>query len=226
MISRKKSLFFIMVVFLLVIAGCDSDSTPGVLTSGSSGDAIDESGGDSSSGEADLGSAQLVYDYSIEDPRAKVNVQAVIPVTIERDPDNPGKYLVNGFNQITVTQQIRGGSSAVGYCWLKCEYPVVYYATGNLTQDYEVGCKISQTFSGEFDTENINKTSDCPVELVSPIDCVGFIVSFADDHTYQFTKEKPYDSPPPSPNDSRTRRAEIKNVKMPQSLLFTCEWGK
>ena len=221
----KKTFVLMMILVLILVVACDREPSPNRM--------IDRSSEDTSSGSSDesfptpedtenLGSALLVYSYLIENPNVEVKINANVPVTIERDPENEGKYIVNGFNSVSATIKTAGGSGGPE-CWVHCDFQPILYATGTLTQDFTKGCSINIKFEPDFSDANPSKYGSCPEVLINNYPCMSVIMSFADEHTYVFTKEVPYDIPDPNPG--RDRRAEIKNVNMPGSLMGFCKWG-
>ena len=225
--SGKRIFIIIMVLVLLLVGACQSDSAPGPSAGGSSDDTSselsEETGGESSAGGADLGSATVAYEYLIIDKGIDVKADVDIQVTIERDPNQPEKYLVNGFNTINAT--LKGTTAAGGSpCYMLCTYTVQYYAEGNLTQHYSEGCKISLKISGDFASASFEKSGDCPSEGIALYDCESLAMSYLDDHQYQFTKEKTIDSP--LSDAGRTVIAEIMKVDMPSGMDEACKWGE
>ncbi len=169
-----------------------------------------------------IGSAVITYTNAMGDPNYEHKVKVSIPVTIHLDPDNPAQYKVDGFNQTTVylkTAALYGGE----ICWLRCDYQPIYYAEGRLVQDYTKGCIIRVKFSGDFFEFPMSRSYDCPSDPNPNAQCGSYIISFGDDHTYEFTKQVPYDL---SENeDSRVlQEARISEVNMPGSLMGVCDW--
>ncbi len=225
--SGKKYFIIIMVLVLILMGACRSDSAPNSSgdgsSDGSSSESADDLGPTTTPEQGDVGTAIVVYDYQLEDGLFNAKVKVEIPINILRDPNQPEKHIVEGSKTTTATLQIPG-KNAGNDCFVKCEYMMDYDAKGKLTQHFQDGCKIDLQFSGYIAVgTNPTKSGTCTAAISDPMDCSALIMSFGDSHTYLFTKEKPYDVPPAVPGS--TRRADIKNVDLPGSVDEACKWG-
>jgi hypothetical protein len=224
----KKFLIIIMVLVIVLVGACDSDSTPNIsIDSSEDGSANDGAEAFPTPEESDgaLGSATITYGYLAEDPNFDLKLTASIPVTIERDPNNPGKYLVTGFNNATAYLKNAGIDKGV-QCWMRCDYQPISYAIGTLTQNYTEGCIIKVKFSGDFLLSTPSKSGNCSEPVYGLFKCEPLIGSFLDEHEYTFTKEVPNDIPKESDN-RKNREAKITNVNMSSlSIDEFCKWGE
>jgi hypothetical protein len=221
MIPRTKYFIILVVLISIVIGSCKSKPTPTAPVGGSSSDS-------SSSAEDSSGSALLIYDYSIKQPGAmEILVHVDIPVTIKRDGENPGKYIVTGSKDTTAYFVVYGKGGPKGGCTMNCDFPVAYPVKGNLKMIYEdegINCQISTQFIGDFKLDQVKRYGDCPAAVTDVFDCPKLIMALADQHTYVFDKNNLVDIP--KSDAGVLRQAEIKNVVLPIGLDDACKWGE
>ena len=206
---KKEHLFILLLVGLLVLAGCSDDQT------GNSAE---------SSGSNEPGSAIFPYTYLVNSPpNLVILIQPDIPATFQRDVDNDARYDVEGVIPTTAYMTLMG-SNAGADCLLQCDAPLLFHVGGKLLQNLNNGklvCDIEVTFEAGFiEGSDINVYGDCPAIVNNSYPCKAILESFLIPETVLFSK-----SPqviPLSADQGVTHTAAIKDVVFPSDTA--CEW--
>jgi len=220
----KKTFVVVIVLVLLLVGACNSDSTLASRNIRPDDDSAGESSSDSTLEKGTEGSATFSYIYKIEIPPHRVNVlQIDIPLSIEPQTDDENKYIVSGFGITTAyTQQKSSGA----VCFIQCDLPVEFRVDGTVIQtplDQMGNCFISLNLLQKF--ESAEPYGDCPEQVMNNYKCILHQTDYLDPRTYTFSGD---DDSLITVNDDKglTITAELSNVKIPPAIKDTCRWDE
>ena len=223
----KKFLIIIVVLVIVLVGACDSDTPAtrpvGRSSDNNSADADDFSDSAPTPEKSQQGSAQLSYLYKIEKPGVGVFVvQFDEQLTIEPG-DEANKYSVSGSTYTKAYTQIRGGGGGTE-CFVQCDIPVTYMIDGKVIQiplDQKGNCIITLNLVQKF--EEIKAYGSCPEIIINPYNCAAHHGAYKDGRTYSFQPDDMVETPP-DVDKGVTIKVELSDVVIPSAIKDTCRW--
>ena len=218
MSPRKKTISIIIAIGIFILIGCSSGTTPTPTPTGLLGIRRETE-------DPDVGWATIVYKWEDNQPPGwNVSVDVEIKVIIERDKNNPERYLVHGSRGTTYYIQVYGGGG--GDCEINCNYPSQFFVEGELIRMDDAGigyCQIPIKIYGDYDTENVERSGTCIQEAVENYGCAEAFLMFSKNESY-WTFDKNNQIIEEDVPQGQVHRAEIKDIEWPKDLVKVCKW--
>ena len=217
MSPRKKTILLILAIGIFILVGCSGESTPTPTPTGLLGLIMETE-------DPNQGWATILYKWEDNQPPGwKVAVDVEIEVIIERDKNNPGRYVVHGSRGTIYYIQVDGGGGG-GPCVINCDYEAQYYAEGEVVQisDVEGGnCQIPIKLDPEYG--DVKRSGTCMKEAVENYGCAEVFLIFAEEGS-NWTFDEDNQVIEKMVSQGQVHRAEIKNVQWPKELEKVCKW--
>ncbi len=222
----KSILFLSLIVILLVgLSACVPDlggSSPD--PEGDQGDVADQDQPPPDPASASLeGNAALYYQYSVETDILVFDLKPVIGLTMVKNADGL-TYDVDGIGEIPVHFYMEASGGESGRCSVICDVEVKFLATGGIYRDDNNRCEMRVDITLVPDQDNWEIGGDCPPEGLAVMDCAALTLLMADPGPYVFAGNGFETLSLPSGNGA-TRKAELKQLQLPNGLESYCKWS-
>ena len=221
MTVNRRFLFLGLILTILLLTACCSDSgglvpDPDGDDSGEEGNVEPPKGYD----PAAEGEAMVHYHYLMKHPDIEFNLEPVIPISFSED--SPGVWSAGGINEYTVDFRMDAGAGGMR-CNVFCQVILRFSIDGEVQLDPNTGaCTLPMKFVFQPQADEWIMETTCPPEAEAFFNCADLSLLLADPSVYTFTKSKRDVKLPSDPGV--TRRAELKNARMPAGLQGVCDW--
>lgn len=222
MLTRSKSLIFLLIMAVLFLSACGPDV--GISVPDPDGDDsgdYEEMSEEQAAEGAEEGSANVYYHYLMTHPDLEFKIEPIIPVFIN-EGKTPGSFDVEGIGATRVTMRMAGGSGSYR-CNIHCDVTLNFEVDTEIQLDENTGeCTIPMMFIFQAQADEWILETDCPDPAGAAIDCAALSIVMADPYVYTFTK---YSRDVKLPSESGvTLQAEIRDVVMPRGVKGICNW--